>query len=81
MHQGRIFISYSHKGRGPQWKGTLLEHLRVFTEQNLIDAWDDERIPGGWRWQQEIRKAIQGACLAVVLLTKEALESELQARF
>lgn len=72
----RIFISYSHKLRGPEWKRRLLEHLKPFSDANLIQAWDDEQIPGGWRWEREIEKAIQVARLAVILLTKEALESE-----
>src|ERR1017187_630828 len=72
----RIFISYSHRGKGPEWKAALLEHLKVFSAQNLIKAWDDEKIPGGWRWEKEIETAIHNARLAVLLLTKEALESE-----
>lgn len=74
--QFRVFISYSHRAKGPEWKAALLPHLSVFTAQDLFDAWDDEQIPGGWRWEKEIEKAIRDAQLAVVLLTKEALESE-----
>ncbi len=73
---GRIFISYSHRGRGPEWKAALLRHLAVFTAQDLFAAWDDEQIPGGWRWEREIEKAIHEARLAVLLLTGESLDSE-----
>jgi len=75
-NQSHIFISYSHRGKGPEWKALLLEQLKVFTVQNLIKAWDDERITGGWRWENEIEKAIHNARLAIILLTNEALESE-----
>jgi hypothetical protein len=76
MNPTSIFISYSHKGRGPEWKRKLVEHLKPFSGCNLIQAWDDEQIPGGWRWENEIENAIHGARLAVILLTQEALESE-----
>ena len=74
-----IFISYSHAAEnrgGSRWKQRLLDHLSVFTQHGLIEAWDDEKIPGGWRWEREIELAIHRARLAVILLTNEALESE-----
>ncbi len=71
-----IFVSYSHKKRGPEWKSRLLEHLRPFSHVDLFRAWDDEQIPGGWRWEREIEEAIRNARLAIILLTQETLESE-----
>jgi len=71
-----IFISYSHKLRGPEWKHRLIAELAFFEKHGLIAAWDDEQIPAGARWEKEIADAIQNARLAVILLTKEALESE-----
>jgi hypothetical protein len=75
-----VFVSYSHAAENRvgsrKWKRQLLEHLAVFTRHGLIEAWDDEKIPGGWRWEREIERAIRGAELAIVLLTNEALESE-----
>jgi tetratricopeptide (TPR) repeat protein len=71
-----IFISYSHRRNGPAWKAALIDHLAVLSNQHLVEAWDDEQIPGGWRWESEIELAIHTARLAVILLTKEALESE-----
>jgi hypothetical protein len=75
-----IFICYSHaaenrEGTG-EWKRCLLERLKVFTQAKLVDAWSDERIPGGWRWAHEIEQAIDSATLAIILLTAEALRSE-----
>jgi hypothetical protein len=71
-----IFISYSHKLRGPEWKRLLTAQLAFFEKHGLIAAWDDEQIPAGARWEKEIADAIHNARLAVLLLTKEALESE-----
>ena len=40
----RIFISYSHLGKGPEWKVKLLRALHVFERHHLLDVWNDERI-------------------------------------
>ena len=36
----RIFISLSHRGRGPEWKAALLRALAVFEKQHLLDLWE-----------------------------------------
>src|SRR3989442_621640 len=59
----------------PRRLSRLVRACGVFT-QHGIEPWDDEKIPGGWRWEREIDLAIHRARLAVILLTKEALESE-----
>ena len=75
-----IFISYSHaaenRKRSSGWKRQLLEQLRVFSQAKLVDAWSDESIPGGWRWEHEIDRAIDSAKVAILLLTAESLRSE-----
>lgn len=77
---GAVFISYSHAAEnregGPAWKKRLLECLQVFTRHGLVDAWVDEKIGGGWRWQHEIERAIETAQVAAVLLTAETLASD-----
>lgn len=40
----RIFISYSHRGNGPEWKAWLLRHLAVFEQHHLLDVWQDGKI-------------------------------------
>jgi tetratricopeptide (TPR) repeat protein len=73
---GRIFVSYSHRGRGPEWKAALLRSLQVFERQHLLDVWEDGKIRVSSYWEDDIEQAMDEAQLAVVLLTKEALESE-----
>jgi hypothetical protein len=75
MHKARIFISYSHRGDGPEWKATLLRALHVFEQHHLLDVWQDGKIRVSSFWDDDIRQAMADAKLAVVLLTKEALES------
>ncbi|HQX49248.1 MAG TPA: TIR domain-containing protein, partial [Planctomycetaceae bacterium] len=74
--QGRIFISYSHRGHGPQWKAALLKALAVFERQHLLDIWQDGKIRVSSLWNDDIHHAMNSAQLAIVLLTPEALESE-----
>ena len=76
MHKARIFISYSHRGNGPEWKADLLRALHVFEQHHLLDVWQDGKIRVSSFWDDDIRQAMDDARLAIVLLTKEALESE-----
>jgi tetratricopeptide (TPR) repeat protein len=76
INQSRIFISYSHQGRGPEWKALLLRHLGVFERHQLLDVWQDGKIRVSSHWDDDIRQAMNNAGLAVVLLTPEALESQ-----
>ena len=74
--QSRIFISYSHCGNGPEWKQALVRALYVFEKHHLLDVWQDGKIRVSSFWDDDIKHAMSNARLAVVLLTKEALESE-----
>jgi len=76
MSNARIFISYSHRGKGPEWKAKLIRALHVFEQQHLLDVWHDGEIRVSAYWEDDIEQAMTEAQLAVVLLTKEALESE-----
>lgn len=75
-NQARIFISYSHRGRGPEWKARLLKALAVFERQHLLDVWEDGKIRVSAGWNDEITDAMSSASLVVFLLTPEVLESE-----
>lgn len=68
----KVFISYSH-----QDKGTLAEVQRHFKPLKAsIDPWDDERIAGGQKWKEEIRKAIKETKVAILLISTDFLGSE-----
>ena len=72
----RVFVSYSHRGRGPEWKAALVNALHVFERHHLLDVWQDGKIRVSSFWNDDIQQAMAGARVAVVLLPKQALESE-----
>ncbi len=74
--QSRVFISYSQRGKGSAWKEALLRALHVFERHHLLDVWQDGRIRLSSFWNDDIQQAMASAQVAVVLLTREALESE-----
>lgn len=69
-----IFISYSH--RDEEYKDQLLRHLRLLEKQNLATFWDTSQIPAGADWAQEIKKAINDAEIAVLLVSPDFLASD-----
>ena len=76
MSNARIFVSYSHRETGPAWKAALLRALHVFERHHLLDVWQDGKIRISSFWNDDIQQAMASAKVGVVLLTKEALESE-----
>jgi tetratricopeptide (TPR) repeat protein len=76
MFKSRVFVSYSHSGEGPWWKAELLRALNVFEQHHLIDVWQDGIIRVGAHWDDDIKEAMARAKIAVLLLTREALQSD-----
>jgi hypothetical protein len=72
----RIFVSYSHLGRGSDWKAKAIQAPHVLERHHLLDMWEDGKIRVSSYWDGDIKQAMGSARLAVVLLTKGALESE-----
>lgn len=67
-----IFISYSHKDEA--WKDQVALYLGGL---NLpVEVWDDRRIGASQDWQAEINGAIEGAAVAVLLVTANFLISK-----
>jgi hypothetical protein len=69
-----LFISYSHldeperPGEGEVcWLSFVVGHLKPAAEQDAIEIWLDERVPGGGDWEREIERKL-GACDVFVLL-------------
>ena len=74
-HPSKIFISYSHGGRGLEWKDRLLKELAVFEKHHLLDVWHDDETKLGAEWHPLINATMGSARLAVLLLTDEFLKS------
>ncbi|HEY0558593.1 MAG TPA: toll/interleukin-1 receptor domain-containing protein, partial [Thermoanaerobaculia bacterium] len=69
-----VFVSYSHKDE--DWKNRLVEHLSVTRWQDLLDVWDDRRIHAGENWRQKIEEALSRAKIAILLISKDFLNSD-----
>lgn len=73
-----IFISYSQKDK--EWLDVVRSRLQVL-KLNLqnkvsIGVWDDQRLAGGDDWEPVLYKALEGAEIAVLLVTYNFLGSE-----
>ncbi len=68
-----VFISYSHKDE--VWKDRLVTHLGVLEHQGLLQTWNDRNIGAGDEWFEEIRKGIDAARVAVLLISANSLTS------
>jgi hypothetical protein len=73
-----IFISYSHQDK--KWLDRLLVHLKPLEREGLIEAWPDTQIRTGQRWREQIRRAIEAAQIAVLLISADFLSSDFIAR-
>ncbi len=76
-----IFISYAHldnQSADPQrrWLDRLLEHLTPLIRQEGLAVWSDRRMKTGDRWHEEIRRQLQRAKAAVLLISPAFLASE-----
>jgi len=69
-----VFISYSH--RDEQYKDELLRHLRVLEKQGVASFWDTSLIQAGADWTNEIKKAIDQAEVAILLISPDFLASD-----
>ncbi len=69
-----VFISYSHTDE--VWKDRLAKHLGVLEAQGLLGTWDDRKIRAGDEWLDEIRSGMNGARVAVLLVSANSLTSK-----
>jgi hypothetical protein len=73
-NQPMIFISYSHKDA--DIKQRLVTQLKVLQIADIFeDVWDDTRIQTGEGWFPEIKQRIEGANVAIMLISANFLTS------
>ena len=72
--RNQVFISYSHQDQ--KWMEELKLVLKPLVRNQTLDLWDDTRIAAGTEWREEIRQALDSACVAVFLVSKYFLASD-----
>jgi len=72
--RSKVFISYSHYDSGILDR--LQVHLKTFIRESSIDVWDDRKIIPGTKWREDIRKAIDLAKIAILLVSADFLSSD-----
>jgi hypothetical protein len=71
MSKPKIFISYSHEDE--KWKDFIKEH---FTCTGKCQIWNDRDIKLGENWYEEIKTSLHEADIAILLISKNFLNSE-----
>ncbi len=76
--RNQIVISYSHHDRA--WLERLQVYLKPLERQLQAKIWDDTRIQPGKRWKPQIRRAMETARVAIILVSGDYLASDFVAR-
>src|SRR5579859_5610212 len=69
----KVFISYSHEDQGLREK--LVEHLSSLTNTGKITIWQDQEIPAGANWEDQIDTHLNKADLILLLVSASFIAS------
>ncbi len=76
--RSQLFISYSH--RDGEWVERLRRMLQPLEQRYGLERWDDSRIRAGMQWRDEIRTALAGAQVALLMVSADFLASDFVTR-
>jgi hypothetical protein len=71
----RVFVSYSHQDQKYLANDSLLGHLKGL-EQEGFEFWHDQNLRAGEMWNEEIRRQMELANIALVLVSQAFLNSQ-----
>ncbi len=74
MNKPLVFISYNKKDR--KWVDELHKGFMPLVREGLFELWDDSQIAIGSKWQKEIKRAIERADVAILIVTSDFLASD-----
>jgi len=74
MSKTKIFISYHHKDE--EWKDRLVSHLQVLKLEGFVEVWDDRQLDPAINWITTIKKELNEANIAVLLISANFLTSD-----
>lgn len=69
-----LFISYSHDDK--EWLDKLKKWLKPLEQAGVVSLWDDSKILAGSQWREEIKRNIEDAKVALLLISQNFLASE-----
>jgi hypothetical protein len=70
-----IFFSYSHNGRDKEILEEIQKTLAPLFQDQTIQMWDDGHIEPGQDWEKEIKQALARAKGAVLIVSRDFLNS------
>lgn len=74
MDKHKIFISYCHDETSEL--NELLTFLKPLERVASIEHWSDKALAGGDRWREEIDSALEGATIAILLVSQGFMASD-----
>ncbi|MFO1328098.1 MAG: toll/interleukin-1 receptor domain-containing protein [Rubrivivax sp.] len=70
----RVFVSYCHEDVA--FLQRILVHLRPAEREGSIDLWSDTNLQPGAKWREEIRRNLNAARIAILLVSADFLASD-----
>jgi hypothetical protein len=74
VERTKVFVSYSHQDG--EWLKRLRVHLKPLERRYGLDVWADTNIKPGSQWRDEIKRGLETARVAVLLVSADFIASD-----